>query len=80
MFFAHPFCLSAGNGALDLKRFELRVSSSQIGSGPYQWLPGFFPKEKRPELEVDHPSSSNAEVKNRGAISVFSLTSSWNRA
>jgi hypothetical protein len=45
---------------------------------PIQWVPG-DPSlgVKRPGREVDHSSSSSAEVKNGGAIPPLPLTSSW---
>jgi hypothetical protein len=37
----------------------------------FQWVPGSFPRVKRPELEADHSPLPKAEVKNeRNFISV----------
>jgi len=40
---------------------------------PIQWVPGLFPRVKRPGRGADHPPSSSAEVKERVAILLLPL-------
>jgi hypothetical protein len=45
---------------------------------PVQWYPVFFPGVKRPGRTVDHPPPSNAEVKERVELYVYSPSGpSW---
>ena len=45
---------------------------------PIQWVPGLFPGGKAVEVWRDHPTLSSAEVKERVALYLYSLSgTSW---